>query len=165
MELLKEIKQSKRQIDFEFNRCYNKNRKAIYLSDYNDIFYMIFETISLIGKLKGVKNKIIGKKIKFELQSMFIKLDMANKIDVNLQEEKQWKKIIIDEVYGNDILELNNRVNSFIEEYPQYEVLNVNTKSHYTHLNKEFLGAQVTLSLKAKYETPEEFMDDKRENY
>lgn len=91
MELLEEIKQLKRQIDFEFNRCYNKNRKAIYLSDYNDICYMIFETISLIGKLKGVK-KIIGKKIKFELQSMFIKLDMATKIDVNLQEEKQWKK-------------------------------------------------------------------------
>lgn len=92
MELLEEIKQSKRQIDFEFNRCYNKNRKAIYLFDYNDICYMIFETISLIGKLKGVKNKIIGKKIKFELQSIFIKLDMATKIDVNLQEEKQWKK-------------------------------------------------------------------------
>ena len=75
------------------------------------------------------------------------------------------EKRIIDEGYGNDMWELNNRVNSFIEEYPQYEVLNVNTKSHYTHLNKEFLGAQVTLSLKAKYETPEEFMDDKRENY
>lgn len=92
MELLEEIKQLKRQIDFEFNRCYNKKRKTIYLYDYSDICHMIFETISLIGKLKGIKNKVIGQKIKFELQSMFIKLDMATKIDVDLQEEKQWKK-------------------------------------------------------------------------
>lgn len=27
MELLEEIKQLKRQIDFEFNRCYNKKKK------------------------------------------------------------------------------------------------------------------------------------------
>lgn len=75
------------------------------------------------------------------------------------------EKIIIDEVYGNDILELNNRVNDFIEEYPMYEVLNVNTNTHYTSNNGEFLGAQVTLSLKSQYETPEEFAYDKRTNY
>lgn len=75
------------------------------------------------------------------------------------------EKIIIDEVYGNDILELNNRVNDFIEEYPMYEVLNVNTNTHYTSNNGGFLGAQVTLSLKSKYETPEENMCDKRKNY
>lgn len=75
------------------------------------------------------------------------------------------EKIIIDEVYGNDILELNDRLNEFVENYPRYKVLNVNVKSHYTSLNKEFLGAQVTLSLKSQYETPEEFIDDKRENH
>lgn len=75
------------------------------------------------------------------------------------------EKIIIDEVYGNDILELNNRVNDFIEEYPMYEILNVNINTHYTSNNGEFLGAQVTLSLKSQYETPEEFINVKRENY
>lgn len=75
------------------------------------------------------------------------------------------EKIIIYEVYGNDNLELNNRVNNFIEEHPMYKVLNVNINTHYTSNHGEFLGAQVTLSLKSKYETPEENMCDKRKNY
>lgn len=89
MKLIEEIKQDKREIDYEFKRCYNKKKKLMYWSDYDYIYERIIETISKIKKVKGFKNKVVSTKIKWDLQSLFIKLDDVNKVQVILEGEDQ----------------------------------------------------------------------------
>lgn len=89
MKLIEEIKQDKREIDYEFKRCYNKKKKLMYWSDYDYIYERIIETISKIKKVKGFKNKVVSTKIKWDLQSLFIKLDDINKVQVILEGEDQ----------------------------------------------------------------------------
>lgn len=87
MKLIEEIKQDKREIDFEFKRCYNKKKQLMYWSDYDYLCGRIIKTISKIKKVKGLKNKVIATKIKWDLQSLFIKLDDINKVQVDLKGE------------------------------------------------------------------------------
>lgn len=89
MKLIEEIKQDKREIDYEFKRCYNKKKKLMYWSDYDYLYERIIETISKIKKVKGFKNKVVATKIKWDLQSLFIKLDDINKVQVILEGEDQ----------------------------------------------------------------------------
>lgn len=87
MKLIEEIKQDKREIDYEFKRCYNKKKKLIYWSDYDYLYERIIETISKIKKIKGLKNKLIATKIKWDLQSLFIKLNGIDRVQINLEGE------------------------------------------------------------------------------
>ncbi len=87
MKLLDEIKQDKRQIEYDTKQCYNKKRKILYWDDYDYITENIYATIIKIKKLKGVKNKVVGTKIKWDLQSLFLKLDAADKVQVDLKGE------------------------------------------------------------------------------
>ena len=54
-------------------------------------------------------------------------------------------KVILDEVFADDILELEDRVNGYIEEQKDYRVLNINITKHIGHMNNEFLGAQIVM--------------------
>lgn len=54
-------------------------------------------------------------------------------------------KVILDEVFADDILELEDRVNRYIEEQKGYKVLNINITKHIGHMNNEFLGAQIVM--------------------
>ena len=49
MKLIEEIKQDKREINYEFKRCYNKKKKLMYWSDYDYIYERIIETISTVS--------------------------------------------------------------------------------------------------------------------
>ena len=54
-------------------------------------------------------------------------------------------KVILDEVFADDILELEDRVNRYIEEQKGYRVLNINITKHVGYRNNEFLGAQIVM--------------------
>lgn len=54
-------------------------------------------------------------------------------------------KVILDEVFADNILELEGRVNEYIEEQKGYRVLNINITKHIGYRNNEFLGAQIVM--------------------
>lgn len=54
-------------------------------------------------------------------------------------------KVILDEVFADDILELEDRVNRYIEEQEGYRVLNINITKHVGYRKNEFLGAQIVM--------------------
>lgn len=54
-------------------------------------------------------------------------------------------KVILDEVFADDVLELENRVNRYIEEQKGYKVLNINITNHIGFNGNEFLGAQIVM--------------------
>ncbi len=55
------------------------------------------------------------------------------------------QQVILDEVYADDIIELENRVNNFVEEQKGYKLISTVVKTHFTHDGTEFLGAQMAL--------------------
>lgn len=57
------------------------------------------------------------------------------------------KKVVLDEVYGEDVLELNDRVDEFVnqEEFEDYKIVNINIHTYKRVDNREFLGASITL--------------------
>lgn len=54
-------------------------------------------------------------------------------------------KVILDEVFADNILSLEAGVNKYIEEQKGYRVLNINITNHIGHKGNEFLGAQIVM--------------------
>ena len=55
------------------------------------------------------------------------------------------RKVILDVVFGEDILELEEAINQYLatEVYDDYKLLNINTKTYEGVDGREFLGAEL----------------------
>lgn len=55
------------------------------------------------------------------------------------------RKVILDEVFGEDILDLEEAINQYLstEVDDDYKLLNINTKSYDGVDGREFLGAEL----------------------
>lgn len=80
MKLIDEIRQDKREIMFEFKRSYDRRDKYILWSDYEYLCDRILETIAKTKETQGFINRLISAKIRHDLQSLFLKLDIIDKI-------------------------------------------------------------------------------------